>query len=517
MDTTALAKTKEYETIAEKREVLHEQIEKALDVVRKFIIRKNLIIYGGMSIDLALKLAGDVGIYSDDVIPDYDFMSPDAYQDSIELANELYKEGFPMISAINAYHITTRRVRVQFRVVADITYVSKKIFDVLPILTFKDLRIIHPLFQRLDFHVAFSYPFANAPHEVIYGRSSKDQTRFRLLDSKYSIRPEKISNLIREYKDATFSKIQFHMPKDCVIGGIAAYAFLYDIMNKLLLGQEMQIILKKSGTLQLLKEEFAKIVPANVDFIENEQFLIQLPKSIEPLLTLISDNPMTLFPPVGSSFYSPSGQKKHKEPEVKVIAEKFYNSYLEIKKRSRFIVIQQNETTQLQIEIIDNRGSYLPCFNFSTIVKELKKYNSSAWTKYHPGDDWKIVNVHNILASLLLPYFSKKKDPEYPNLYWSLMRLVWIAEQIVISLREDKADIEFQKNMPYFLTATTYGKYNLDSTYIATRQESRGEKVRPPSGFYPDKTVNPLPFDPSTSWAFKTDNEIVSDMPEIKF
>ncbi len=519
------SQTKEYETIAEKHEILYPKIEKALAQVREFIVEKKLIIYGGMSIDLSLKLAGDPGIYSDSVIPDYDFMSPNAYNDSNELAQILNKKGFPMVSAINAYHPTTRRVRVQFRNVADITYIPQSIYDNLPYLTFKDLKIIHPMFQRIDMHHAFSYPLANPPMEVVYGRLSKDITRFRLLDARYPLRPDTkmLTTLKREFSESVFSTLRFHMPVNVVLGGLSAYAFIYDLMNCLLLGPELKAILDDAGTSQALNQEFKKLVPARVEFMEKQQFMIQLPKSVNPILTLISDAPMEIFPSVGSTFYSPSGLKHKKEPEVKVIAESFFNRYLDLKPKTRTVIIQQTETTQIMAEILDNKGSLLPIFNFSSIIKELQKYNSSAWKLYkipsESSQDWQISNVYNILMLFLLEYFRNQKSANiYLNLYWSTMRLVWIAEQIVIALKnkDQKAALEFQTQMPYFFTASVYGKYNWDMTYIAQQKEKMGEHLLPPKGYFPDQYPQAPQFDMSKTWIFQTDGEKTTTFETIE-
>ena len=62
-----------YKSFAKKHSEGYDDIEKALNVVKKFIQKKKLVLYGGLAIDLSLKHTGEKGIYSDDVIPDYDF------------------------------------------------------------------------------------------------------------------------------------------------------------------------------------------------------------------------------------------------------------------------------------------------------------------------------------------------------------------------------------------------------------------------------------------------------------
>ena len=49
---------KRFEDFAEKHSWNYGEIERALDIVHKFILKKQRIIYGGMAIDLALKAKG---------------------------------------------------------------------------------------------------------------------------------------------------------------------------------------------------------------------------------------------------------------------------------------------------------------------------------------------------------------------------------------------------------------------------------------------------------------------------
>src|ERR1700743_3386804 len=95
-----LDNSKIYEDIAKRRSFQFNEIERALSVVHAFIIKKKHILYGGMAIDFALKKAGHEGIYQENSIPDYDFFSPDFYNESNELADILNKAGFTNVGAI---------------------------------------------------------------------------------------------------------------------------------------------------------------------------------------------------------------------------------------------------------------------------------------------------------------------------------------------------------------------------------------------------------------------------------
>ena len=136
---------KEYhKNILDQRSSTSKTINEALEVVREFIIERRRIMVGGMMMDMALKLKGDQ-IYGPDVLPDYDFYSPNHYRDAYDLGEILCKNGFKKISVIPARHVTTMKVRIDFEVVADITYCPTVLYDLLPTIMYNKF-IINSLF-----------------------------------------------------------------------------------------------------------------------------------------------------------------------------------------------------------------------------------------------------------------------------------------------------------------------------------------------------------------------------------
>jgi len=141
---------------------------------------------------LALKEKGHPGLYSEDALPDFDFYSPTPYEDAIEIALALYKEGLPNISSINAAHPQTRRTRVMFQPVADVSYLPPIVYNSLPTLRavhglYKGMRFVDPIYIRMDFLRFFVYAFEEPPMEPILQRFGKITKRFRLLDEFYPI------------------------------------------------------------------------------------------------------------------------------------------------------------------------------------------------------------------------------------------------------------------------------------------------------------------------------------------
>lgn len=181
--------SKDYDMISIKRDAMFHDLVRATEIVREFVIKHGLIIYGGTAIDMALRLRGDK-IYPDEMlqVPDLDFFSPDSVRHSYELADILFKAGFEETRSINAIHFTARKVDIgDGHYVADIAYIPREIFDTLPALVYRGMKIIHPMFQRIDMHSAFSQPYDNPPQEVVCHRWRKDFKRFWQLEKAYPV------------------------------------------------------------------------------------------------------------------------------------------------------------------------------------------------------------------------------------------------------------------------------------------------------------------------------------------
>lgn len=209
--------SKEYENLIIKNDKFVEDTLISLGLVKKYIIENDLIIVGGMAIDLSLKLKGSK-LYTDDVLPDYDFYSPSHHTDAYKIAEKLHSAGMKNITVINANHTSTMRVRVNYTVVADVTYIPPSIFKSLPTMIYRDLKIIHPHYQLIDQHRALSLPFENSPWEVITHRWIKDAKRHDLLYSYYPMR-DQCTTKYKFTEPIKISALQF--ANQCVGGFVA--------------------------------------------------------------------------------------------------------------------------------------------------------------------------------------------------------------------------------------------------------------------------------------------------------
>lgn len=170
----------------ERRTVNHEVVDRAHEVVRAFITERRRIIYGGLAIDFAMRLRGDA-LYKDGRAPDYDVYSPDNVGDAYDLVDIFVEKRFHDVGCTRAIHVVTMRVKVAHTWVIDITYVPPEIFAKLPTLVYEQMQVLHPDYQRMDMHLAFCFPFNNAPFEDIFHRWQKDADRFALLETIYPV------------------------------------------------------------------------------------------------------------------------------------------------------------------------------------------------------------------------------------------------------------------------------------------------------------------------------------------
>ena len=155
-----------------------------LELVKKFIIRKKLILFGGMSIDYALRLKGEQ-IYKDYDINDYDVYSSNYITDAEELIGELSLLGYKNVSAIRAMHAQTIRVRCDHIYILDLGYVPDSVLKKIPILKYDGISFVDPIFQYMDMHLSLSFPYGDIPMENITHRWAKDIKRYNILYKKY--------------------------------------------------------------------------------------------------------------------------------------------------------------------------------------------------------------------------------------------------------------------------------------------------------------------------------------------
>jgi hypothetical protein len=165
-----------------RRIVNSEDIKKIIKIVEDFIRHKKLICYGGTAINNILPTEDQ--FYNKEVeIPDYDFFTTNALNDTKELANIYYKEGFEDVEAKSGQHYGTYKVFVNYIPVADITMLPKGIFNSIKKDAIRVNGILYtpPNYLRMSMYLELSRPAGDI------SRWEKVLKRLALLNKNYPI------------------------------------------------------------------------------------------------------------------------------------------------------------------------------------------------------------------------------------------------------------------------------------------------------------------------------------------
>ena len=165
-----------------KRIVNSEDIKKIIKIVEDFIKRKNLVCYGGTAINNILPEQDK--FYNTEVeIPDYDFFTDNALEDSKELADIYYTQGFTDVEAKSGQHEGTYKVFVNYIPVADITQLPKPIYKSIKkdALRVNGILYAPPNFLRMSMFLELSRPAGDI------SRWEKVLKRITLLNKNYPL------------------------------------------------------------------------------------------------------------------------------------------------------------------------------------------------------------------------------------------------------------------------------------------------------------------------------------------
>ena len=166
------------------------EIKQMISIVEDFIKTKGLVCYGGISINALLP--EDDKIYNDDIdLPDYDMFSPNAIEDSKELADIYYKHGYTETEARSGQHMGTYKVFVNFQGMADITNLPKELYNAIKnkALSVNGIYYTDPNYLRMSMYLELSRPAGDT------SRWEKVMKRLMLINKHYPIDDKKCNYL----------------------------------------------------------------------------------------------------------------------------------------------------------------------------------------------------------------------------------------------------------------------------------------------------------------------------------
>lgn len=149
----------ESEIIKGENLVRSEDIQNIIKILENFILRKQVIIYGGTAINNILPES--LQFYNKDIeLPDYDFFTPNALNYAKELVDVYYSKGFKDVEAKSGVHYGTFKVYVNFIPIADITFLHPNLFASLKkeSITVAGLDYAPPNFLKMSIYLELSRP-----------------------------------------------------------------------------------------------------------------------------------------------------------------------------------------------------------------------------------------------------------------------------------------------------------------------------------------------------------------------
>jgi hypothetical protein len=167
-----------------------DEIKQIIGIVEDFLRFKKLICYGGTAINNILPKQDQ--FYNKDIeIPDYDFYSSNALDDSKELADLYVSKGFTEVEAKSGQHHGTYKVFVNFIPVADITFIPNELFSAIKKETIKIAGILYspPNLLRMNMYLELSRPAGDI------SRWEKVLKRLVLLNKHYPLSPKQCAHI----------------------------------------------------------------------------------------------------------------------------------------------------------------------------------------------------------------------------------------------------------------------------------------------------------------------------------
>ena len=187
------------------------EIKDMISVVEQFIKKKSLVCYGGTAINNILPEA-DQFYDKNKEIPDYDFFSPTAMDDAIELADIYNSMGYDEVEAKAGQHYGTYKVFVNYIPIADITQIDSGLYSTLKRDAIRVSNILYtpPNMLRMSMFLELSRPAGDI------SRWEKVLKRLTLLNKHYPLTDSKCdySFFSRKMEQSKKKKELFHVVRD---------------------------------------------------------------------------------------------------------------------------------------------------------------------------------------------------------------------------------------------------------------------------------------------------------------
>ena len=213
-----------YELESKKKVVNNPEVVKIIKILEEFLRKKKLICYGGTAINNILPQKYQFYDRNSE-IPDYDFYSSNALDDSKELADIYHGNGYLQVEAKAGVHFGTYKVFVDYIPIADITLLDNTIINNIKkeAIVVDGILYAPPNFLRMNMYLELSRPAGDVSRwEKVFKRLNVLNTHYPFVDSKCS-RTQRLRKFNAEEREIIQSSIRDTVVKESAVflGGFA--------------------------------------------------------------------------------------------------------------------------------------------------------------------------------------------------------------------------------------------------------------------------------------------------------
>jgi hypothetical protein len=167
------------------------ELQRAIHIVEAFLHKTQRMCYGGQAINAHLP-QHEKFYDSQRSLPDYDFFTPEAEEDTNEIIEDLKKNGYTEISKRIGIHDGTIKIYVNYMPIADITQMIPELYNTIhkQSMVVDGIRYVDPLFLRMLMHLELSRPRGQVE------RWDKVYERLLILQRNYPLKTCKFTDLV---------------------------------------------------------------------------------------------------------------------------------------------------------------------------------------------------------------------------------------------------------------------------------------------------------------------------------
>jgi len=448
---------------------LKNDIVKAINIVKNYIIENNLVIVGGTAIDYALRLQNDK-IYNEEYqIPDFDIISPENVEHANNIGTILCNEKFTNVSIIPAIHNTTVRVKLLGFTVFDSTFIPKYLYNKIPKRKYKNFQIIDPIYQKINQYLSMSFLFKNnGMNYNISDRLFKDYQRFNKIDTYYNLYDNIEPDNINKIKYKTIS-LNIDINKNLEIDIYKNNSKINNDNNK-----NINLLLNDSEIFAEIQNDvcFHGVIAYNIIYKEFNS----LYNNIKSIIQFTSDDKLFI-----------EGKLKYLliKPDIEIMNNKIN---LQIIENMPLIIINCNNNIKNIYNNIKNSNTNISILkNMDNIIDIIPKRavcnlnNNIPIEIYDLYSDLLSINVinnnnipiiisnyiYNLSYFLFNYYYSEDSNIKLQYLYYyiSLKSIVEIINYININYNKILSKFITYENSIYSLSINTLGKINYSNNY----------------------------------------------------